>query len=513
MTTNSTFDLSRDREAGSKVEFAVSGMHCASCVARVERALAEQPGVTEAVVNLATERALCDPRLADQRSRSARRCRGPHRVRAPSRRHRRAQRAERHGRMAVAARRRVAAGGRHRCAVHGVDGRSVGPLDGVRAHGARAVLAPVGRSCTRRRSAPGPAPRTWTRSSPWARSPRSSSLPPGASFGEPHAEHYFDTAALIVAFLLLGRYFEARAKGRASSAIRALLELGAKDARVVVDGEERMVPLDDVARGRHRAGAAGREAPRRRCGHRRRLGGRRVDAHRRVGPRRQAVRRRGRRRDAQHVTACSRCAPLRSAPTPRWRRSCGWSRRRRARRRPCSDSPIGSSAVFVPVVLAIARGDASRDGRSAGDATAGLVAAVAVLIIACPCALGLATPTAIMVGTGRGAALGSAHQGRRGARALEARRHGRVRQDRHADHGRDGAHRRRARRRRATPTSCSAAAAAVEAGSEHPLGAPSSRRPSTRGLDVATGTRLRGGGRPRRARHGRRHDVVIVGRR
>ncbi len=57
---------------------------------------------------------------------------------------------------------------------------------------------------------------------------------------------YFDTGALIIAFLVLGRYFEARAKGRASSAIRRLLELGAKEARVVVDGEERTVPVDQV---------------------------------------------------------------------------------------------------------------------------------------------------------------------------------------------------------------------------------------------------------------------------
>ncbi len=64
--------------------------------------------------------------------------------------------------------------------------------------------------------------------------------------GPPHAEHYFDTSALIIAFLLLGRYFEARAKGSASSATRKLLELGAKEARLVVDGEERMVPVTDV---------------------------------------------------------------------------------------------------------------------------------------------------------------------------------------------------------------------------------------------------------------------------
>ncbi len=62
-------------------------------------------------------------------------------------------------------------------------------------------------------------------------------------------ELYFETAALLIAFILLGRYFEARAKSRASSAIRALLELGAKEARVLVDGQERMVAVEDVAVG------------------------------------------------------------------------------------------------------------------------------------------------------------------------------------------------------------------------------------------------------------------------
>ncbi|MGH3665289.1 MAG: heavy metal translocating P-type ATPase, partial [Egibacteraceae bacterium] len=57
---------------------------------------------------------------------------------------------------------------------------------------------------------------------------------------------YFDTAALIIAFLVLGRYFEARAKGRAGKAIRALLELGAKEARVVRDGTELMIPVEEV---------------------------------------------------------------------------------------------------------------------------------------------------------------------------------------------------------------------------------------------------------------------------
>jgi len=67
------------------------------------------------------------------------------------------------------------------------------------------------------------------------------------SFGGRHAEHYLDTSALIIAFLLLGRYFEARATSRASQAIRALLELGAKQARRLgTDGIEQTVPVEAV---------------------------------------------------------------------------------------------------------------------------------------------------------------------------------------------------------------------------------------------------------------------------
>ena len=80
-------------------------------------------------------------------------------------------------------------------------------------------------------------------------------------FGSTHSDLYFDSSALIIAFLLLGRYFEARAKGRASQAIRKLLELGAKEARVVVDGEERTVPVEQVSVGDHLRIRPGEKVP------------------------------------------------------------------------------------------------------------------------------------------------------------------------------------------------------------------------------------------------------------
>ncbi len=127
------------------------------------------------------------------------------------------------------------------------------------------------------------------------------------------------------------------------------------------------------------------------------------------------------------------------------------------------------SGVFVPVVVAIAVATFALTWWFAGDATQALVNAVAVLVIACPCALGLATPTAIMVGTGRGAQMGILI---RNAAALEQA--GRLQtlivdKTGHADRGPARGHRRdRASTARRAPTCCGSAAS-LEQGATHPL--------------------------------------------
>ena len=172
------------------------------------------------------------------------------------------------------------------------------------------------------------------------------------------------------------------------------------------DGEEVLVPVDRAAGRRLVRRPARREGRDRRRRRRGRVGGRPVDADRRVACRSRSRRARGRRARRSTPTGGSSCARPGSAPTPRSRRSRGWSRQAQSGKAPVQRLADRVSAVFVPIVIALSLRDARRLARAGASAAAAFTAAVAVLIIACPCALGLATPTALMVGTGRGAQLG-----------------------------------------------------------------------------------------------------------
>jgi cation-transporting ATPase V/Cu+-exporting ATPase len=224
------------------------------------------------------------------------------------------------------------------------------------------------------------------------------------AFGHRHAEHYFDSAALIIAFLLLGRYFEARAKGRASRAIRSLLELGAKEARLVVDGQERTVPIDRVQVGDVLRVRPGEKIP---------VDGVLIDGASAVDesmltgesvpvdktPGDSVV---GATLNAHGLLTMRATAVGADTALAQIVRLVAEAQGTKAPVQRLADRIAG---VFVPVVLALALLTLA-GWWLAGEPGEGLVAAVAVLIIACPCALGLATPTAIMVGTGRGAAMG-----------------------------------------------------------------------------------------------------------
>ena len=224
---------------------------------------------------------------------------------------------------------------------------------------------------------------------------------------------YFDTAALIIAFIALGRFFEARAKGRASAAITKLLELGAKQARLLTDGLggadaqglERMVPVEQVGVGdlvRVRPGekipvdgevVAGQAAVDESM-----LTGESVPVDKAVGDRVA-----GATLNTNGVLTVRATAVGQDTALAQIVRLVA---RAQASKAPVQRLADRVAAGFVPAVLGVAAVTVAGWWLLAANPAGGLLAAVAVVIIACPCALGLATPTAIMVGTGRGAELG-----------------------------------------------------------------------------------------------------------
>ncbi|WP_406252593.1 heavy metal translocating P-type ATPase [Streptomyces atratus] len=216
---------------------------------------------------------------------------------------------------------------------------------------------------------------------------------------------YLEAAAGVTAFILAGRYFEARSKRKAGAALKALLELGAKEVTVLRGGHEVTVPTAElqvgdrflvrpgekiatdgtVVEGASAVDASmltGESVPVEVgvgdsvTGATLNAGGRLVVEATRIGADTQLARMAKLVEDAQNGKAAAQRLADRI------------------------------SAVFVPVVIALALGTLGFWLGNGAGLTAAFTAAVAVLIIACPCALGLATPTALMVGTGRGAQLG-----------------------------------------------------------------------------------------------------------
>jgi Cu+-exporting ATPase len=219
-------------------------------------------------------------------------------------------------------------------------------------------------------------------------------------------EIYLEVASVVTAFILAGRYFEARAKRRAGAALEALLDLGAKDVAVIdADGIERRVPVEELAAGDRfvvrpgekvatdgvvedgasavdRSLVTGESVPvevgpgDEVIGATINVGGHLVVRATRVG----------------EETALAQIARLVTEA--------------QSGKAPVQRLADRVSAIFVPVVLALSVATLGFWLGNGAGATFAFTAAVAVLIIACPCALGLATPTALLVGTGRGAQLG-----------------------------------------------------------------------------------------------------------
>ena len=217
---------------------------------------------------------------------------------------------------------------------------------------------------------------------------------------------FFDTAAMITTLILLGRFFEARAKGRASRAITKLLELGAKQARVVRDGSEVMVDVGDVMVGDSVVVLPGEKIP---TDGRVTIGSSSVDESMLTGESMPVEKVPG--DDAFGATINQQgrleIEVLKVGDATALAQIVRLVEDAQATKAPVQRLADRVSAVFVPTVLVIAAVVfVAWMVVSGGDLPVALRNAVAVLIIACPCAMGLATPTAIMVGSGRGAELG-----------------------------------------------------------------------------------------------------------
>ena len=221
---------------------------------------------------------------------------------------------------------------------------------------------------------------------------------------------FFETAGMITTLILLGRSFEARAKGRASNAIASLLELGAKQATVIRDGVETTVAVDGLVPGDRMVVRPGEKIPTdgvivegRSSLDESMLTGESVPVDKEPGDEvfGATINQQGRLIvEARRIGADTALAQIVRLVEDA-----------QASKAPVQRLADRVSAVFVPVVIGIAAITAAAWLALGNDFSEALTAAVAVLIIACPCALGLATPTAIMVGSARGAELGVLFKG------------------------------------------------------------------------------------------------------
>lgn len=312
------------------------------------------------------------------------------------------------------------------------------------------------------------------------------------TFGLLPGHVYFETAAVIITLIKLGKYLEARAKGRTSEAIKKLMSLRAKTARIVRDGVESEVPVDEVRVGDLVLVRPGEKIPvdgvvveGRSAVDESMLTGESLPVEKKPG-------------DPVIGATLNKLGLLKFEATKVGRETALAQIIRLVEEAQGSKAPIQKladqvSAIFVPVVIVVALltflgwyffGPPLSASTDTDAFTRALINMVAVLVIACPCAMGLATPTAVMVGTGRGAELGILF---RTSEALERLgkvvivvldKTGTLTQGQPAvtDIVTNG---------KIAPEELLALAAAVEKGSEHPLGEAIWAEATRRGLALA----------------------------
>ncbi|MGP5726033.1 heavy metal translocating P-type ATPase [Arthrobacter rhombi] len=216
---------------------------------------------------------------------------------------------------------------------------------------------------------------------------------------------YLEVAAGVITFILMGRYFEKRSKRTAGAALRALLQLGAKDVAILRDGKEQRVPIEELSVGDEFVIRPGEK----------------IATDGTITSGKSAI-------DASMLTGESVPVEVSEGDAVTGATVNAGGRLVVRATRVGSDTQLAQmatlvedaqsgkaeiqrladrvSGVFVPIAIAIAVATLGAWIGAGFPLSAGFTAAVAVLIIACPCALGLATPTALLVGTGRGAQMG-----------------------------------------------------------------------------------------------------------
>lgn len=392
--------------AAREVVFEVQGMTCASCAGRVEEALAGREGVVSAAVDLLSNQArvrVTPAASAEELAAASAEIGYPMTPKRPAR----------SGRDAVAEDAEQRRAGLHRflaaaalalpVVVLGMAAPGGGWSGWTQAALSTGAVVWAGRSIHR---------------AAWERLRRGGmSMDSLISMGSLAAWLYslwalgadrplfFETGAAIVMFVLLGRYLEARAKGRASQAVSRLLELGGREAKVLRGGAWTVVPIEEVSAGDIVEAAPGGRVPvdgvvveGEGAVDESMLTGEAVPVHRRAGDRVTAgtVNQTGRlvveATGVGEDTVLAEVARIVEAA--------------RASKAPIQRLADRVSSIFAPAVAAAAAVVMVGWFAAAGDPAAALRNAVAVLIIACPCALGLAAPTAAAVAAGRGAELG-----------------------------------------------------------------------------------------------------------
>ena len=218
-------------------------------------------------------------------------------------------------------------------------------------------------------------------------------------------DSYFETGAVIAALILLGRYFEAKTRGAAGEAVEKLMQLGAKSARVIRNGEEKEIPIAEVIPGDIIRIKPGEKIP---VDGKIISGETSIDESMLTGESMPSMKVIGDKvfGATMNVSGSFEMKAEKVGSETVLSQIVKMVSEAQTQKAPIERLADKISSYFVPIVIVIALITFAGWMFYVNDLTKAMIAAVAVLVVACPCALGLATPTAVMVGTGEGARRG-----------------------------------------------------------------------------------------------------------